>query len=72
MFGFMIDWVDAKERLRDAFDAHWRRWAGAGFMALAMFAIEYDEVIAPGVGRISGAWDSIATDVGRKLASLAL
>jgi hypothetical protein len=72
MFGFMIDWPDAKERLRNALDAHWRRWAGAAFMALAMFAIEYEEIIQPGVDRLSGAWGSAASELGRKLTSLAL
>lgn len=72
MFAFAIDWIDTKERLQSAFDGHVRRWAGAAFVALALFAIEYDEFILPEMNRLSDAWGSVATDLGRKLASLAL
>jgi hypothetical protein len=55
-------------RLRRLFDAHWRAWAGVAFVAAALLAIGYDEVIAPGMDRASGAW--AASELGRKLASL--
>jgi hypothetical protein len=42
------------------------------FMALAMASIQYDEIIAPGVGRISDAWNSATSDLGRSLAGFTL
>lgn len=70
MFGF--DLSDVREQLRNVFDAQWRAWAGAAFMALAMVAIEYDEVIAPGVSKVSDVWSSAATDLSRRVAGFAL
>jgi hypothetical protein len=70
MFGF--DLSDMKEQLRNLFDAQWRTCAGAAFMALAMVAIQYDEVIAPGVSRVSDAWSGAATDLSRRVAGFAL
>ena len=72
MLNFALSWPGLKERLDIVLDAYWRRWAGAAFVVLALFAIEYDEIIAPGMHRLSGAWGAAATDIGRKLASLAL
>lgn len=63
---------ELKSTLRGLFDRQLRLWAGMAFMALAMASIQYDEIIAPGVGRISDAWNSAATDLGRTLASFTL
>jgi hypothetical protein len=70
MFGFNLSGLG--DGVRGLFDAQWRVWAGVGFVALAMVAIEYEEIIAPGVSRISDAWSAAATDLGRRVASLAL
>lgn len=66
----MID--DMKTTLRSLFDRQFRLWAGMAFMTLALASIQYDEIIAPGVGRISDAWNSATTDLGRTLASFTL
>lgn len=72
MFGFMFDLNDWKERFRDACAAPVRALAGAAFVAAALVSIEYDEVVQPGVDRISNVWGSVATDLGRKLSSFTL
>jgi hypothetical protein len=66
----MID--DLKAMLRSLCDTQFRLWAGMAFMVLAMASIQYDERIAPGVGRISDAWNTAASDLGRSLASFTL
>lgn len=63
---------DLRQALSEAALRQFRLWAGAAFMALALVAIEYEEVIAPEVGRISDAWSSLASDLGRRLASFTL
>jgi hypothetical protein len=63
---------NVKATLRSLRDTQFRLWAGMAFMALAMASIQYDEIIAPGVGRISDAWNSATTDLGRTLASFTL
>lgn len=72
MFAFLIDTNELKQRLRTAFDKHWRNWAGLAFMAVAMVSIQYDEVIAPEVDRLSGNWSNVATDFSKRLASFTL
>ena len=71
MFGYLFDLNEAKQGLGRLFDAQWRVLAGAAFMALAMAAIEYEEVIAPEVARLSGGWSTVA-DFSRKLTSFTL
>jgi hypothetical protein len=66
----MID--DLKAMLRSLCDTQVRLWAGMAFMVLAMASIQYDERIAPGVGRISDAWNAVTSDLGRSLASFTL
>jgi hypothetical protein len=66
----MVD--DLKATLRSLFDAQFRLWAGMAFVVLAMASIQYDERIAPGVDRISDAWNSATSDLGRTLASFTL
>ena len=66
----MVD--ELKATLRGLFNTQFRLWAGMAFVALAMASIQYDERIAPGVGRISDAWNSAASDLGRTLASFTL
>lgn len=66
----MID--DLKATLQSLFDRQFRLWAGMAFMALAMASIQYDENIAPSVGRITDAWSSATSDLGRTLASFTL
>lgn len=61
-----------KTALRGLFDAQFRLWAGMAFTVLAMASIQYDEIIAPGVGRISQAWTSATSDLGRTLAGFTL
>ncbi len=63
---------EVKGALRELCDAQFRLWAGMAFMVLAMASIQYDEVIAPGVGRISNAWTSATTDLGRSIAGFTL
>lgn len=70
MIGVLLS--DLKQTLRDAFDAQFRLWAGAVFMALALVSIQYEEIIAPGVNRLSDAWGHAASDVGRRLTSFTL
>lgn len=70
MFGF--DLHDVKETLQRVLDGQTRAWAGAAFLILALVAIEYDEFVAPSVGRLSDAWGSIAVDFGKKLSSFTL
>lgn len=61
-----------KDQMRGAFDTQLRFWAGVAFTALALAAIEYEEVIAPNVSRVSDACGAVATDFSRKLASFTL
>lgn len=63
---------DLKATLRSLGNTQFRLWAGMAFMVLAMASIQYDEIIAPGVGRISDAWNSATSDLGRTLASFTL
>jgi hypothetical protein len=70
MFGIAL--ADLRVALRRVADAQVRMWAGLAFMVVAMAAIEYDEVIAPEMTRLSDAWGSAATDFSRKLASFTL
>ena len=68
MIGLALDFSDAREALDRAINAHLRNWIGAAFVALAMLSIQYQEVIAPNVSRISDAWSSTAA----KLTNLSL
>lgn len=63
---------DLRETLRSTFDAQFRVWAGLAFMALAMAAIQYDEVVAPRVHGLSDGFGAIASDMSRKLSSFTL
>ncbi len=63
---------EVKATLRSLFNTQFRLWAGMAFMTLALASIQYDEIIAPGVGRITDAWNSAATDLGRSLAGFTL
>lgn len=70
MFGYVIDLSRLSDWAERTLDANWRRCAGLAFMALAIVAIQYDEIIAPSMERVSDAWTAMAGDVGRKLANL--
>lgn len=70
MFGHVV--ADLKQSARRIVDAQWRAMAGLAFMCLAMAAIQYDEIIAPKVERLSDGWSTAATDLGRKLSSFTL
>ena len=72
MIAYLFDTAELKHNVRSAFDKQWRMWAGLVSIALAIFAIQYDEVIAPEVNRFSEGWTTVATDFSRKLASLTL
>jgi hypothetical protein len=56
MISFVLDIGDMRDALTNIINAHVRTWAGAAFVALAMLSIQYEEVIAPGMSRISHAW----------------
>jgi len=71
MFGYVVDLSGIKAQLQHAADAQWRMWAGLAFTALAMVAIQYDELVAPKVSHLSGAWGAV-TDFSRKLTSFTL
>ena len=68
----MFELGDMKQTLRNVMDGQVRLWAGLAFMALAMVSIQYDEVIAPNVDRLSDGWSMAATDIGRRLTSFTL
>lgn len=70
MFG--LDLNDFRESVRSVLDAQVRIWGGLAFMALAMVAIQYDEVVAPKVHGFSDTFSTAATDVGRRLSSFTL
>lgn len=61
-----------RQTLRQLYQTQFRMLAGLAFMLAAMAAIEYDEIIAPEMNRISDAWGSVATDFSRRLASFTL
>lgn len=69
MFRIKINWSDVQRQMSRLLDAQLVRIVGIAFVALATVSIEYDEVIAPGLSRVSGAWASVTHDFGRKLAS---
>ena len=71
MFGLPIDIHDLRGYARDLFAAQTRAWMGAAFAAAAMVSIQYEEVFAPHVARISDTWTNTAADLSRKLASFA-
>lgn len=58
MFG--IDFSGMRQTFQAAFDAQFRLWVGAAFVALALAAIQYDEIIAPELSRIGDAWSTAA------------
>jgi hypothetical protein len=69
MFGFAID---LREQLHALLAAQARTWMGAAFVAAAMFSIQYEEVLAPHVARVSDAWTNTTADLGRRIASFSL
>ena len=71
MFGLVLDLSDWRDALRDLLAAQTRTWMGAAFVALAMISIQYQEVLAPHVARVSDAWTNTAADLNRKLSSFA-
>ncbi|MBC7767305.1 MAG: hypothetical protein H7124_00810 [Phycisphaerales bacterium] len=72
MFGYNIDLSGVKSRLRVLANAQWRMLGGLAFMILAMAAIQYDELVAPEVNRLSDGWSTAATDFRSRLASFTL
>ena len=70
MFGLPIDLHDLRDYARELFAAQTRAWMGAAFAVAAMFSIQYEEVFAPHVTRLTDAWTNTSTDLTRKLASL--
>ena len=72
MFGFAIDLHDLRQHFHDLIAAQARTWMGAAFVAAAMFSIQYEEVLAPHVARISDAWSSTAADLSRRLSGFSL
>lgn len=63
---------DMKQIMRSAWNAQYRVWAGLAFMALAMAAIQYDEVVAPKVHGLSDGFGAIASDMSRRITSFTL
>ena len=72
MFGFAIDLHDLQEHFGALLAAQARTWMGAAFVAAAMFSIQYEEVFAPHVTRISDAWTNTTADLSRRISSLSL
>jgi hypothetical protein len=72
MFDYQFDLSGMKARMRQVFDAQYQVWAGLAFLALAMVAIQYDEVVAPKVHGFSNGFSAIAGDMGRKLTGFTL
>lgn len=70
MFGSFLNGM--RQSLRSAFDAQYRVLAGLAFMALAMAAIQYDEVVAPKVHGLTDGFGAIASDMKTRLSSLTL
>lgn len=68
MFAFSA----TKQRLR-AISAHmFHGCAGVAFMLMAMFAIQYEEFVAPELARVTDAWGTAATEAGKRLMSFSL
>ena len=63
---------DMKQAMRSLWNAQYRVLAGLAFMALAMVAIQYDEVLAPKVNGLSDGFGAIASDMSRRLTSFTL
>lgn len=72
MFGFAIDLHDLREHVQGLLATQARTWIGAAFVATAMFSIQYEEVFAPHVARISDAWSSTTSDLSRRLTGFSL
>ena len=72
MFGFAIDLHDLREHFHGLVAAQARTWVGAAFVAAAMFSIQYEEVLAPHVTRISDAWNATTADISRRIAGFSL
>jgi hypothetical protein len=72
MFGFAIDLHDLRQTFHGLVAAQARTWMGAAFVAAAMFSIQYEEVLAPHVARISDAWTNTAADINRRIAGFSL
>jgi hypothetical protein len=63
---------DMKQVMRSLWNAQYRVLAGVAFMALAMAAIQYEEVVAPKVHGLSDGFGAIASDMSRRLTSFTL
>ena len=72
MFGFAIDLYDFRHALRSLVAAHARTWVGAAFVASAMVSIQYEEVFAPHVSRITNMWTTTTADLNRRISSFSL
>jgi hypothetical protein len=72
MFGFAIDLYDLRRALHSLFAAHARTWVGAAFVASAMVSIQYEEMWAPHVARITNVWSSTTADLSRRIANFSL
>lgn len=70
MFGIGLN--EMRRKLRQVLDVQYRFWAGAAFVVMAMASIQYDEVIAPEMHRLSDAWSGVATDFSKRFASFTL
>ncbi len=72
MFGFAIDLYDLRHALRSLVAAHARTWVGAAFVASAMVSIQYEEIFAPHVSRITNMWTTTTADLSRRITALSL
>lgn len=70
MFGFAL--TEMKQQAGERWDRVFRFCVGAAFVVLATATIQYEEHVAPGVGRVSDAWSATATDFNRRLSSFTL
>jgi len=72
MFGFAIDLYDLRDTLRSLVAAHARAWVGAAFVASAMVSIQYEEVFAPHMSRITNMWTTTTADLSRRISGFSL
>ncbi|MBL8530237.1 MAG: hypothetical protein JNK94_00750 [Hyphomonadaceae bacterium] len=63
---------DTSDAFRVFIGSQARFWLGAAFVVLALLAIQYEEVIAPEMGRITNSLDAVTADLRTKLSSFAL
>lgn len=72
MFGYVFDLSGVKQAMQNAVDVSIRVLGGYAFVVLAAASIQYDEIIAPEVARLSDGWSTTASDFSKRLTSFTL